>query len=434
MKKQRQKQETTNANSLKLSLTDQLFKAIEEGDIQKINEIHKQDKSLLSCAVNHNGYSTLMVLCSMADHIKAKTIIEAMFVSKAGNLKNEAMQIKRQEFINKQGPKGETALMILANQKTFSEDISSIAKLLLSNGAKVDLQDESGNNVAHHAAYRGHSFLMQLSVKDCTKIEDSCLFIKNNGGLSSMDILKDRYHEAFRFFVQSNKLKDIVDDHESVVLVPQNLGDQHGGALPLPPINDIIDQGRALREPERIQFILSNRERITELSILFSEWSDADISESDIEDIIMKMKKISSDDQYLVSWAVGYKATITFEHFKSAIAQHLKEQQKHSDNALGMEEAVQALNLEIENLKTQDAPKRVEFIKKHQTENELLVKCFHDWYGVENKPEEVSKILSDVANIAISKMSWSSWALGYQPEFCEQDLQGVLGNYDKSLE
>ena len=289
--------------------------------------------------------------------------------------------------------------------------------------------------MAHYAAYRGHTSIMQLSIKDHPKIDESCLFIKNNGGLSPMDILKDRHLEAFRFFVRSNQLKDIMDDYESTVVVPQKLQAQHVEVIPLPPVNNIIDQGRALQESERIQFILANGARITELSILFSEWSDADIKESDIEAIITKMKKISSDDQYLVSWAVGYKPTITFEHFRSATSEHLKEKQKQPDKILELQEKAQALNFEIENLKVQDAPKRVEFIKKHQTENELLVKCFHDWYGVEKKSEEVSKILSDVVNIATSKMSWSSWALGYQSEFCEQDLQGVLGlAYDKSLE
>jgi hypothetical protein len=405
----------------KTNLQEELFTAIRNLDSTQITNLHKKDRTLLSGARDKDGNTTLHMVCEAKNHAQAYEIMKVMFPShkKAGAFE------KRKAFINHQNSSGDTALIKLADHEQSSESLLAMVRLLRENGAEINIINNFGNNIAHCAALRGNTGLLELLLPSHkSELQDSILLQTNASQMTALDILKDVNPEKFIEFVTAHELWDVCDRESIFVPEIKKVEVYEGDDTPPPLVfdiptlqtNQIIDEGRKLEESKRAAFVLEHSSDLEELSILFFDWFNCDIRDNEVASVISRINEIASADQYFMSWAVGYKPTITFNHLEQAAKKHVEERERMT-----------ALILEIETLKEKIGTEKIDFVKKHASENKLLAKCFESWYGVEKTTEEIARIMPQLAAQATSKMSWGSYLGGYGPELNEVDLMQMLG-------
>ena len=154
-----------------------LFQAISIKNINEINRLLEEGEDIFQ--VNDNNDNSLHKAVSTGFECEIK-IIEIL-------LKNASKFSRKKfvEYINLQNNKGETPLFLACKHASDWSGHEDAIKLLISNGADLNIQDEEGNTPLHISLYQDESAsICELLINQGAKLN-----IKNSEGETVRDMM-----------------------------------------------------------------------------------------------------------------------------------------------------------------------------------------------------------------------------------------------------
>ena len=153
-----------------------LFQAIRNKDINEINRLLEEVDIF---QVNENNYNSLHKAVSTGFECEPR-IIKILLKKASGFIKKQF-----DEYINLQNNKGETPLFLACKHASVWSGHEEAIKILISNGADLNIQDENGNTPLHIALYQDESMsICELLINSGARLD-----IENSEGETVRDMM-----------------------------------------------------------------------------------------------------------------------------------------------------------------------------------------------------------------------------------------------------